>query len=147
MLRLFLTYFYLLGLLKLDCISDCLQLIEKHKGIIIDIDEIPFESEVFSEIYAKGKTNSIFQFESEGMKKLLCEFKPTCFEDIILLVACYRPGPMQYIDGSNEVNLIERKNNRQSITYKIPELEEILSPTYGGIIYQGVTCSHLKRVS
>ena len=124
----------MLGLQTLDIISNCLQLISKHRGKTIT--EFPFEKEVFSEIFAKGNTNCIFQFESGGMKNLLKQFKPTCFEDLILLNACYRPGPLQYIDGSNEINLIKRKNKEQEITYLVPELEPILKDTYGGIVYQ-----------
>ena len=124
----------LLGLQTLDIISNCLQLISQHKGKTIT--EFPFEEEVFTEIFAKGNTNCIFQFESGGMKNLLKQFKPTCFEDLILLNACYRPGPLQYIDGSNEINLIKRKNKEQKITYLVPELEPILKDTYGGIVYQ-----------
>ena len=124
----------LLGLQTLDIISNCLQLVLQHTGECIT--EFPFEEEVFREIFAKGNTNCVFQFESNGMKNLLKQFKPTCFEDLILLNACYRPGPLQYIDGSNEINLIKRKNKEQKITYLVPELEPILKDTYGGIVYQ-----------
>ena len=79
----------ILGLLNLDCISDCVNLIKKNYGISINLDNLPFEPEVFTEIYAKGRTNSVFQVESEGMKKMMKEFHPTCFSDIILLIAMY----------------------------------------------------------
>lgn len=131
MLRLFLTYSYLLGLNTLDVQSDCLQLIEKHHGIVIDLNEIDFEDAVFKHIYAEGNTNSVFQFESGGMKSMLKDFKPTCFEDLILLVAAYRPGPMQFLP-----DIIARKHKKKPLVYKVPELEPILSTTYGGIIYQ-----------
>lgn len=121
----------LLGLATLDCISDCLQLIEKHHGIVIDLDHIPFEPEVFEEIYANGFTNSVFQFESAGMKDMLLKFRPTCFEDLILLVAAYRPGPKKYLE-----NIIDVKHKRCPLTYKTPMMEEILAPTYGATIYQ-----------
>ncbi len=121
----------LLGLQTLDIITDCLQLIGKFDGEHINMDTVPFEEEVFAEIYAKGNTNSVFQFESGGMKSMLRDFKPTCFEDIILLVAAYRPGPMQYLD-----NIIEVKNGRKPLTYRHPLLESILSKTYGAVIYQ-----------
>lgn len=123
--------FDLLGLKNLDIITDTLHLILKHEGISIDINTIPFEEEVFANIYAAGFTNSVFQFESEGMKKLLKRFKPNCFEDIILLAAAYRPGPMQYLD-----DIIKVKHNQKKIQYKIKELEDILSVTYGAAIYQ-----------
>ncbi len=121
----------LLGLGTLDCISDCVELVTKYTGKAIDIDNIPFEEEVFSEIFAKGDTNSVFQFSSEGMKSMLKEFKPTCFEDIILLAAAYRPGPMQYLE-----DIIKIKNGEKKVSYKTPELEKILSSTYGAVIYQ-----------
>lgn len=121
----------LLGLGTLDCINDTLYLIKKYRGISIDINNIEFESEVFESIYAKGFTNSVFQFESSGMKNMLTQFKPTCFEDIILLVAAYRPGPMQYLD-----DVIAIKNGEKQLTYKHTMLEPILSTTYGATIYQ-----------
>ena len=121
----------LLGLKTLDVISDTLNMIKQYENISIDIDNIPFEAEVFENIYAQGNTNSVFQFESDGMKNMLKEFKPTCFEDIILLVACYRPGPMQYLES-----IINIKNGRADLTYKTPELESILSTTYGATVYQ-----------
>lgn len=121
----------LLGLGTLDCISDTVHLIKRYRGIDIDMDKIPFEREVFDNIYAKGFTNSVFQVESAGMKNMLMQFKPTCFEDIILLVAAYRPGPMQYLD-----DIIAVKNGKKPLTYKHEKLEPILSTTYGATIYQ-----------
>lgn len=121
----------LLGLSTLDCISECIYLVNKYRGIDIDINRVKFEREVFDEVYSKGYTNSVFQFESDGMKDMLKQFKPTCFEDIILLVACYRPGPMQYLE-----NIIKVKNGKLPLTYKTPELESILSATYGAVVYQ-----------
>ena len=121
----------ILGLNTLDCITECLQLIYRYENKVIDIDAIPFEKEVFEHIYSKGLTNEVFQFESDGMKNMLKDFKPTCFEDIILLVAAYRPGPMQYLE-----DIIKIKNGKKKIEYKTPELESILAPTYGAVIYQ-----------
>ncbi len=123
--------FDILGLNTEDCISDCLYLILRDYGVSIDIESIPFEKEVFEEIYAKGKTNSVFQVESVGMKNMLMEFHPTCFEDIVLLIAMYRPGPMQFIP-----NIMDVKHKRKPLTYKTPMLEEILKSTYGAIAYQ-----------
>ena len=123
--------FDLLGVTYLDCVSDCLQLIKRNHQISIDVRNIPFEDVIFQEVFAKGNTNNVFQFESNGMKSMLKQFKPTCFEDIILLAAAYRPGPMQYLDG-----IIEVKNGRQPMKFKTPELQPILSQTYGAVIYQ-----------
>lgn len=120
-----------LGLNTLDIESVCVQLIKKHHGVSVDLNSIPFEPEVFEKIYASGNTNGVFQVESDGMKQMLRDFKPTCFEDIILLVAAYRPGPMQYLP-----DVIAVKNGRKEVSYKHPMLESILSTTYGATIYQ-----------
>lgn len=121
----------LLGLLMLDCISDCVQIIERVHGNVIDINNIPFEEDVFREIYAKGNTNSIFQFESVGMKSMLRRFQPSCFEDLIILIAMFRPGPMDFID-----NVIDVKHGKKPLKYETPELEPILKTTYGAIVFQ-----------
>ena len=121
----------LLGLNTLDVISDCLYLIKKYKGVSIDINKIDFEEDVIREIYATGRTNSVFQFESPGMKSMLKDFRPTCFEDLIILVACYRPGPKQYLE-----NIIAIKNGQAEASYKTDALKPILSTTYGSIVYQ-----------
>lgn len=121
----------LLGLNTLDCISDTMNLIWNRYGVAVDLDHLPFEDAIFREIYAAGNTNSVFQFESPGMKQMLREFRPTCFEDLILLVAAYRPGPMQFLD-----HIIAVKHGKEPETYRTPELEPILSKTYSAIIYQ-----------
>lgn len=120
-----------LGLKNLDIITNTLRSIKRRRGISIDIETIEFKREVFDNIYAKGFTNSVFQFESSGMKQMLKEFKPTKFEDIILLVAAYRPGPMDYIP-----KIIAVKNGRAKPNYIIPEMSTILDETYGYPIYQ-----------
>lgn len=124
----------LLGLGTLDLISDCLQLIKRRHGVKIDLNRIAEDSDVFSEIYTKGYTNSVFQFESPGMKQMLRRFQPESIGDLILLNACFRPGPLQYLDG-----IIEAKNNgvrRESCLTRIPQLKPILASTYGYPIYQ-----------
>lgn len=123
--------FDFLGLINLGVINACLCSVKKNHGVVVDIDDLPFEDEVFSEIFAKAKTNSVFQFESDGMKKLLKGFKPQSFEDIILLVAGYRPGPIQFLDDITAV-----KNGTKKPDYIIPEMEEVLGKTYGYPIYQ-----------
>lgn len=126
-----------LGLKNLNILTDAMRLVTKDYGIKIDPYKIPFEAEVFKEIYAKGDTNFVFQFESGGMKQMLKDFKPDCFEDIILLVAAYRPGPMRFLTGEDgAINIIDVKNGKTPLTYVVPELEPILKATYGAIIYQ-----------
>lgn len=121
----------LLGLGTQDCISDTMQLVEKYHGEVISVNDMKFEKEVFEEIFSKGFTNSVFQFESPGMKRMLREFRPENIEDLILLVAMYRPGPMQYIDG-----IIDVKQGKKMPEYIVDELKPILSMTYGAIVYQ-----------
>ncbi len=121
-----------LGLKNLNIITDTLRLIYKNKGIKIDPDKDILEEEaVIREICGKGKTNSVFQLESSGMKAMLKEFKPDTFEDIILLVAAYRPGPMDYIP-----QMIKIKHSAEQAEYLTPLLKDILAATYSCIIYQ-----------
>lgn len=120
-----------LGLVNLNIITQAIRFIKDDYGIDIDADKIPFEDEVFSEIYAKGNTSRVFQFESEGMKKTLRDFKPSCIEDIILLNAAYRPGPMDFIP-----QIVSNKQGKTKPHYIVPSLEKILAPTYGCPIYQ-----------
>lgn len=120
-----------LGLVNLNVITQAIRFIKDNYGVDIDVDKIPFETEVFSEIYTKGNTSRVFQFESEGMKKTLREFKPSCIEDIILLNAAYRPGPMDFIP-----QIVSNKHGKTKPHYIVPSLEKILAPTYGCPIYQ-----------
>ena len=120
-----------LGLKTLSIIKDALFNIKKSKGIILDIEEIPFDDAETFKLYSLGDTNGIFQFESEGMKKHLRELKPNRLEDLIAMNALYRPGPMEYIP-----NFINRKHGREKIEYPLPEMEEILKETYGITVYQ-----------
>ena len=120
-----------LGLKTLNILTAAMRLVTRDYGIKIDPYNLPIEKEVFENIYAKGFTDYVFQFESDGMKDMLRQFKPTCFEDIIILVAMYRPGPMDFIP-----DVIEVKNGRKEMTFLCPQLEPILSKTYGAIVYQ-----------
>ena len=125
------------GLLKMDflvlenltIISETLRELKKN-GIKMDVYHLPMEKEVFREIYAKGNTMGVFQFESEGMRKMLKEFKPDSFDDLILLNAAYRPGPMESLP-----DIINAKENGQ-IPDSVEQIRDILESTYGSIIYQ-----------
>ena len=124
--------FDFLGLKTLDIITETFRLVEKNYGIIVDPYSINLDDQrVYQDIFSAGKTNSVFQFESNGMKNLLKRFCPTCFEDLIILVSMYRPGPMQYLD-----EVISVKNGKKPMTFMCPELEPILGKTYGAIVYQ-----------
>ena len=120
-----------LGLRNLDIITEALQSIKRNYGISLDIEKIPMETEVFEKIFATGKTHSVFQFESQGMREMLKNFQPSCIQDVILLVAAYRPGPLQYLD-----DIIAVKRGKKKSNYMIPQMREILEQTYGKPIYQ-----------
>ncbi|RLD74148.1 MAG: DNA polymerase III subunit alpha [Bacteroidetes bacterium] len=120
-----------LGLKTLSIIKDTILNIKKSKGIELDMETIPFDDKETYELYSRGETTALFQFESDGMQKYLKELKPTRFEDLIAMNALYRPGPMQYIP-----NFINRKHGKEKIVYDIPIMEEILKETYGITVYQ-----------
>lgn len=120
-----------LGLINLDVITECIRRIKNNTGQLIDPDKIPFKKEVFQEIFSKGKTGCVFQFESGGMKRMLKQFQPETFEDIMLLVAAYRPGPMDSIP-----HIIDIKHGRMTPQYAVDSMKDILAPTYGQVIYQ-----------
>lgn len=131
-----------LGLRNLDIIDSALQRIKTNKGIEIDIEQVPFEVDVFANIYAAAKTNSVFQFESPGMKEMLRKFRPESIEDIILLVAAYRPGPMQYLES-----IIGVKRGREKPVYITSALKPILKETYGKPIYQEQVMQIFNKVA
>ena len=128
-----------LGLLKMDflglrtliVLKDAVKNIKASKGIDIDIDHIDFNDKGTLDFIGTGKTEGVFQLESVGMQNFMKELKPQSFEDIVAGISLYRPGPMDFIP-----NYIKGKNNPESITYVTPELESILEPTYGCIVYQ-----------
>ena len=120
-----------LGLRNLTIIKEALRLIKQNHGIEIDIDYIPLDDKKVFELFQKGETNAIFQFESDGMKKYLRELIPDRFEHLIAMNALYRPGPLAYVPS-----FIRRKNGQEAITYDLPELEEYLADTYGITVYQ-----------
>ena len=120
-----------LGLEQLSIITKALRIIKKRTGKAIDIERVAIEAGVLKDIYQTGLTNSIFQFESGGMKQMLRQFKPDTIDDVILLNAAYRPGPMQYLP-----KIIAIKQGKETQDYLVPELEPILKNTYGSIIYQ-----------
>jgi DNA polymerase III subunit alpha len=122
-----------LGLKNLTVIKKALDAIENNHGIKINLDKIPFDDQKAFELLRAGNTNGVFQFESEGIKDVMRRLEPQRFEDLIAVNALYRPGPL----GSGMVDdFIERKHGRKETTYMFPELEPILSETYGVIVYQ-----------
>ncbi|NBB72924.1 MAG: DNA polymerase III subunit alpha [Bacteroidetes bacterium] len=120
-----------LGLKTLTVINDALELIEENHGVTIDIEEIPFDDEATYELFQRGETVSIFQFESTGMREWMRKLKPTELDDLIAMNALYRPGPMENIP-----TYIARKHGEEPVEYPHPMLEDILEPTYGIPVYQ-----------
>ncbi len=120
-----------LGLRTLSIIKECQANIKKRFGTEFDIEKIPIDDKETYELYSRGDTTSVFQFESPGMKEWLIKLQPTRFEDLIAMNALYRPGPMDYIP-----DFVERKQGRQPIVYDLPEMEGILQDTYGITVYQ-----------
>jgi DNA polymerase-3 subunit alpha len=120
-----------LGLKTLSIIKDTLQNIKISRNITINIDSISLNDPLTYELYSRGDTTGLFQFESDGMKKYLKILKPNRFEDLIAMNALYRPGPMEYIPS-----FINRKHEREKIEYDIPLMEVYLKDTYGITVYQ-----------
>ena len=120
-----------LGLRTLSIIKDAVENVKAVHGIEVDIDSVPLDDAPTYEVFARGDTTGLFQFESPGMKKHLRNLKPNRFEDLIAMNALYRPGPMEYIP-----NFIARKHGLEPVTYEIADMEEYLSDTYGITVYQ-----------
>lgn len=120
-----------LGLRTLTVIQNAVKLAEQNQGVKLDIDHINYEDKKVYEMLGAGKTDGVFQLESGGMTSFMKELKPESLEDVIAGISLYRPGPMDFIP-----QYIKGKNNADSITYDCPELEPILNPTYGCIVYQ-----------
>ena len=120
-----------LGLKTLTLIKDTVKLIKYKHNVDIDIDSLPLDDKKTYELFQRGETVGVFQYESAGMQKYLRDLKPTVFEDLIAMNALYRPGPLEYIPS-----FVNRKNGKEDITYDIPAMEETLKETYGITVYQ-----------
>lgn len=120
-----------LGLRTLTVIQNAEKYINKRDGVSFDINKIDYNDRAVLDMIGSGKCEGVFQLESPGMKNFMKELKPTCLEDMIAGISLYRPGPMDFIP-----KYIKGKNNAETISYDCPELEPILAPTYGCIVYQ-----------
>lgn len=120
-----------LGLSNLTIIKNTLRIIKKVYGKKIDIENIPLDDKKTFRLLQKGETTGVFQLESAGMRRYLKELKPTVFDDIVAMVALYRPGPMQFIE-----DFIDRKHGKKSIAYMHEAMEPALKSTYGVLVYQ-----------
>jgi DNA polymerase III subunit alpha len=123
--------FDFLGLGNLSIIAEAVKLIEQHRGVYVDIDQIPLDDKKTFEMLSRGETVDTFQMNGGGMTKFLMELKPNSINDINAMVALYRPGPLQFIP-----DFIKRKNNPDTIKYMDEALEPILAKTYGILVYQ-----------
>ncbi|MGB5664102.1 DNA polymerase III subunit alpha [Eudoraea sp.] len=120
-----------LGLKTLTLIKDTVKIVKARHGIQLDPDEFPLDDAPTYELFQRGDTVGIFQYESVGMQKHLKDLKPSVFDDLIAMNALYRPGPMEYIPS-----FIARKNGEEEIAYDLPVMEENLKETYGITVYQ-----------
>ena len=120
-----------LGLRTLTVIQDAVNMIEKDYGVKLDLEHIDYDDKKVMDSLGTGKNEGVFQLESGGFKTFMKELKPTTLEDIIAGISLYRPGPMDFIP-----KYLKGKNDPASITYTCPQLEPILKPTYGCIVYQ-----------
>ncbi len=120
-----------LGLRNLTAIQDCLRMIKKDTGLDIDLHSIPYDDPEVFKVIASGNTVGVFQLESGGMTSFMKDLQPDCLEDLIAGISLYRPGPMDSIP-----TYVACKKNPKKVKYLVPELEPILSPTYGCIVYQ-----------
>jgi DNA polymerase-3 subunit alpha len=120
-----------LGLRTLTIIKDALKYIKENHGIDIDIDAIPLDDKKTYELFQRGETNAVFQYESAGMQKSLKDLKPDSFNDLIAMNALYRPGPIAYIP-----NYINRKHGREPVVMDLEGMDEFLGETYGITVYQ-----------
>ena len=120
-----------LGLKTLTLIKDTVKLVKYKHNIDLDPDRFPLDDRKTYELFQRGETVGIFQYESAGMQKYLKDLKPTVFADLIAMNALYRPGPLEYIPS-----FVDRKNGNEEIAYDLPAMEEYLQETYGITVYQ-----------
>ena len=128
-----LVKFDFLGLKTLTLIHDCLKLIEAARGIKVDIDHLPLDDKKTYKTLCQGNTTGVFQLESTGIREMTVRIRPNCFEDLVAILALYRPGPL---DSGMAEDFINRKSGKEKIKYLHPLLETILKDTYGVIVYQ-----------
>jgi DNA polymerase III subunit alpha len=128
-----LVKFDFLGLKTLTLIHDCLKLIDEARGIKIDLERLSLDDKKTYRLLGNGTTTGVFQLESTGIREMTVKIRPNCFEDLVAILALYRPGPL---DSGMAEEYIKRKNGKEKIKYLHPLLEPILKDTYGVIVYQ-----------
>ncbi|MFC1496137.1 DNA polymerase III subunit alpha [Candidatus Margulisiibacteriota bacterium] len=133
-----------LGLRNLTMIAQAIELIKENRGIEIKVDEIPFDDQKAFNLFTAGETTGIFQLESRGMRGLIKDLKPDTFEEIIALLALYRPGPLE---SGMVSDYVKRKHKEIDVKYDLPELKPILASTYGVILYQEQVMEIASRIA
>jgi DNA polymerase III subunit alpha len=128
-----LVKFDFLGLKTLTLIHDCLKLIEVARGVKVDLERLPLDDKKTYRTLCNGNTTGVFQLESTGIREMTVKIRPNCFEDLVAILALYRPGPL---DSGMAEEYIKRKHGKEKIRYLHPLLETILKDTYGVIVYQ-----------
>ena len=128
-----LVKFDFLGLKTLTLIHDCLKLIEVTRGEKVDIEQVPLDDKKTYRTLCQGNTTGVFQLESTGIREMTVKIRPNCFEDLVAILALYRPGPL---DSGMADDFIKRKSGKEKVKYLHPLLETILKDTYGVIVYQ-----------
>ena len=142
--KLGLIKFDFLGLKTLTVIHKAVELVERDRGVRINMNEIPLDDPETYQLLARGDTDGIFQLEGTGIRELLVQLRPENFEEIIALVALYRPGPLK---SGMVADYIKRKHGKGKIRYLLPELREILEETYGVIVYQEQVMKIATRIA
>lgn len=139
-----LVKFDFLGLKTLTLIHDCIKLIQTSRGARIALDELPLDDKKTYGLLGSGNTTGIFQLESSGIREMTVKIRPHCFEDLVAILALYRPGPL---DSGMAEEYIKRKHGRQQIRYLHPDLEPVLKDTYGVIVYQEQVMQIAQRLA
>jgi DNA polymerase-3 subunit alpha len=133
-----------LGLTTLTILEDAVYMIKQNRGVDFDLTTLPLDDAETYALFARGDTSGIFQFESHGMRDILKRYQPTRIEDLTALNALYRPGPIQ---GGMIDEFLARKHGKKKVTYDLPELEEILSETWGVIVFQEQVMKIANRIA
>jgi DNA polymerase-3 subunit alpha len=133
-----------LGLTTLTILDDAVGMIKQNRGVNFDLTTLPLDDTDTYALFARGETSGIFQFESHGMRDILKRYQPTRIEDLTALNALYRPGPIQ---GGMIDEFLARKHGKKKVTYDLPELEEILSETWGVIVFQEQVMKIANRIA
>lgn len=128
-----LVKFDFLGLKTLTVINTAVKLIKDNRGVEVDLDQLDCDDPAVFELISEGNTTGVFQLESTGITEMTMRLKPSCFDDLVAILALYRPGPL---DAGMVDHYIERKHGRETVTYLHPGMEEILADTYGVMVFQ-----------